>query len=185
MEFVQRRAPINDLENRKKTSYVIVDGFSSFYYRYVFRYASQRSVLDPEVVYARFVADDFENRHVPHAFEEVCRQYLVRENRASRIDPPFDLIGRYSYDDPASRTNRTGRSGGEFDVVTHDPNGYAFHEAKFRGAPVTARMIEEEKAQVRRCGLDCYKFGFFSRSGFAAHADEETALIDLAEVYRE
>ena len=179
MELVQRRAPINDPENRKKTSYVIVDGLSSFYYRYVFRYASQRSVLDPEVMYARFVAEDFESRYVPHAFEEVCRQYLVRENRAGRIDPPFDLIGRYYYDDPVSRTN------GEFDVVTHDPNGYIFYEAKFRGTPVTARMIEEEKAQVRRCGLDCYKFGFFSRSGFAAQADKETVLIDLAEMYRE
>lgn len=178
MELVQRRAPINDPENRKKTAYVIVDGLSSFYYCYVFRYASQRSVLDPDVLYARFVAEDFERRYVPHAFEEICRQYLVRENRAGRIDPPFDLIGRYYYDDPTNKTN------GEFDVVTHDPNGYVFYEVKFRGTPVTAHMIEEEKAQVRRCGLDCYKFSFFSRSGFAAQPDEETVLIDLADMYR-
>ncbi len=179
MQLVQKQPPINDLANKKKTSYVIADSLSAFYYRYVFRYASQRSVLSPDVMYERFVADDFENRYVPHAFEEVCRQYLVRKNKAGKVEPPFDLIGRYYYDDPVAKTN------GEFDVVTHDPNGYVFYEAKFRHTPVTEKMIEEEKKQVRACGLDCYKFGFFSRSGFAAGADDETVLIDLADMYEE
>ena len=112
MQLVQRRSPINDPNNKKRTSYVICDGLSKFYYRYVFRYLSQRSVLDPEVYYDRYVNDDFETQFVPRGFEEVCRQYLVRQNRMGNSEPPFDLIGTYSYDDPVTRTN------GEFDVVT-------------------------------------------------------------------
>ena len=178
MQLVQRRAPINDPGNRKKTSYVICDGLSLFYYRYIFRYLSQRSVLDPEVFYDRFIGDDFETRYVPCAFEEVCRQYLVRKNRAGEIDPPFSLIGSYYYDDPVAKTN------GEFDVVTEDPNGYIFYEAKFRAAPVTDAMISEEIAQVKRTGLRCYKYGFFSRSGFAVEGDARTILISLEDMYR-
>lgn len=178
MQLVQRRSPINDPSNKKRTSYVICDGLSKFYYRYVFRYLSQRSVLDPEVFYDRYVNDDFETQFVPHAFEEVCRQYLVRQNRMGNIEPPFDLIGAYSYDDPATRTN------GEFDVVTRDPLGYAFYEAKFRSTPITQRMIEEEVEQVQRTGLMCHRYGFFSRSGFEAQADERTVLIGLEELYR-
>lgn len=178
MQLVQRRSPINDPNNKKRTSYVISDGLSKFYYRYVFRYLSQRSVLDPEVYYDRYVNDDFETQFVPRAFEEVCRQYLVRQNRTGNIEPPFDLIGTYSYDDPVTRTN------GEFDVVTKDPLGYSFYEAKFRTTPITQRMIEDEIEQVQRVGLTCHRYGFFSRSGFEAQADERTALIGLEELYR-
>ncbi|SCH57034.1 Predicted ATPase (AAA+ superfamily) [uncultured Collinsella sp.] len=178
MQLVQRRSPINDSNNKKRTSYVICDGLSKFYYRYVFRYLSQRSVLDPEVFYDRYVNDDFETQFVPRAFEEVCRQYLVRQNRMGNSEPPFDLIGTYSYDDPVTRTN------GEFDVVTKDPLGYSFYEAKFRTTPITQRMIEDEIEQVQRTGLTCHRYGFFSRSGFEAQADERTALIGLEELYR-
>lgn len=178
MQLVQRRSPINDPNNKKRTSYVICDGLSKFYYRYVFRYLSQRSVLDPEVYYDRYVNDDFETQFVPRAFEEVCRQYLVRQNRMGNSEPPFDLIGTYSYDDPVTRTN------GEFDVVTKDPLGYSFYEAKFRTTPITQRMIEDEIEQVQRAGLTCHRHGFFSRSGFEAQADERTALIGLEELYR-
>lgn len=178
MQLVQRRSPINDPNNKKRTSYVICDGLSKFYYRYVFRYLSQRSVLDPEVYYDRYVNDDFETQFVPRAFEEVCRQYLVRQNRMGNSEPPFDLIGTYSYDDPVTRTN------GEFGVVTKDPLGYSFYEAKFRTTPITQRMIEDEIEQVQRAGLTCHRYGFFSRSGFEAQADESTALIGLEELYR-
>ena len=178
MQLVQRRSPINDPSNKKRTSYVICDGLSKFYYRYVFRYLSQRSVLAPEVFYDRYVNDDFETQFVPHAFEEVCRQYLVRQNRMDNIEPPFDLIGAYSYDDPATRTN------GEFDVVTKDPLGYAFYEAKFRSTPISQQMVEAEIEQVQRTGLMCHRYGFFSRSGFEAQADERTVLIELEELYR-
>ena len=178
MQLVQRRSPINDPNNKKRTSYVICDGLSKFYYRYVFRYLSQRSVLDPEVYYDRYVNDDFETQFVPRAFEEVCRQYLVRQNRMGNSEPPFDLIGTYSYDDPVTRTN------GEFGVVTKDPLGYSFYEAKFRTTPITQRMIEDEIEQVQRTGLTCHRYGFFSRSGFEAQTDERTALIGLEELYR-
>ena len=178
MQLVQKRAPINDMQNKKKSSYVISDGLSLFYYRYVFRYASQRNVLDSDVFFDRFVVSDFENRYVPHAFEEVCRQYLVRQNRIGRIEPPFNLIGRYWYDDPAHKTN------GEFDVVTEDPQGYVFYEVKFRSTPVTQTMIDEEISQVRATGLNCHHYGFFSRSGFdGVAASDEIELISLEDMY--
>ena len=45
-------------------------------------------------------------------------------------------------------------------------------------------MIEDEIEQVQRTGLTCHRYGFFSRSGFEAQADERTALIGLEELYR-
>lgn len=180
MELVQKQAPINDPLNKKKSSYRIIDGLSLFYYRYVFRYASQRTFLDPQVFYDRYISQDFETNYAPHAFEEVCRQFLIRKNRAGELPELFDDIGRYWYDDPANKTN------GEFDVVTHAPHGYVFYEAKFRGTPVTQEMIDEEIEQVRSTGLDCYAYGFFSRSGFDGDVDpsKQLRLFSIEELYR-
>lgn len=177
MGLVQKRAPINDPENRRKSGYYIIDPLTLFYYRYVFRYSSQRQLLDPEIFFERFVAQDFEEHHVPHAFEEVCHQYLVRQNLAGQITPPFDAIGKYWYNDPINHTN------GEFDVVTHDPYGYIFYEVKFRKSPITRKMIDEEVDQVKATGLDCHRFGFFSRSGFDVQTDERIILIDLPDMF--
>lgn len=177
MELVEKRSPINDMDNRRRSGYFISDNLSLFYYRYIFRYLSQRAVQDEDVFYARYIREDFEARHVPRVFESVCRQYLIRENRAGRIDPPFDLIGRYSYDDPHTRTN------GEFDVVTKDPLGYIFYECKFRKAPLSEAMIREEIRQVRQTGLEAYKYGFFARSGFRCTPEEDLILIGLEQLF--
>lgn len=177
LELVQKRAPINDPANRRKSGYFVVDPLSLFYYRYVFRNASARQLLDPEVFYDRHISQDFEENYVPHMFEEVCRQYLVRQNRAGNIEPPFDAIGKYWYDNPANKTS------GEFDVVTQDPEGYAFYEVKFRKTPITQRMVDEEIDQVKTTGLKCHRYGFFSRSGFETTKNENIVFIDLAQMF--
>ena len=131
LEIVQKRAPINDPTNKRKSGYFVVDPLSLFYYRYVFRNASARQLLDPEVFYDRHVFQDFEENYVPHMFEEICRQYLVRQNRTGKIEPAFDAIGKYWYDDPANKTS------GEFDVVTQDPE--ATHSTKQSSANPPSR----------------------------------------------
>lgn len=144
LEIVQKRAPINDPTNKRKSGYFVVDPLSLFYYRYVFRNASARQLLDPEVFYDRHVFQDFEENYVPHMFEEICRQYLVRQNRTGKIEPAFDAIGKYWYDDPANKTS------GEFDVVTQDPEGYAFYEAKFRKSPITQKWSTRKSPKSRQ-----------------------------------
>lgn len=186
MELVVKEAPINELDNKRKTAYRICDNMSLFYYRYIFKYSSQRSILNKDIFFERYIAEDFETNYVPHLFEEVCRQYLVRKNRAGELPEPFDSIGRYWYDDPEQKTN------GEFDVVTKDPKGYIFYEAKFTSSPVGAGVIAKEIEQVSATGLDCYKYGFFSRSGFEAGVEDVNSvkglnnliLMPIAELYK-
>lgn len=177
MEVVEKQAPINDVDNRRKSGYFIVDNLSLFYYRYIFRFLSQRNVLDEDVFYDRYINEDFETQYVPRIFENICKQYLIRQNRAGKIEPPFDKIGKYYYDDPKTRRN------GEFDTVTEDPLGYIFYESKFRREPVSLAMIHEEIKQVRATGLNCYKYGFFSRSGFQCEPTDHMIFIHLDDLY--
>lgn len=160
MEVVEKIAPINDQNNKKKVGYYVSDNISLFYYRYIFKYLSQLKIMDPEVFYSKYIEKDFEEKYVPHQFENICKQYLIKENRKGRIEPVIEKIGKYYYDNPKEHTN------GEFDIVTEDENGYVFYEVKFRKAPVSKSMIEEKISQVDKSGLKCYKYVFFSKSGF-------------------
>lgn len=155
----------------------ISDNLSLFYYKYIFRNISRMGIMNPDVFYDKYIHEDFESRHVPHVFEEIGKQYLIRMNLAGRIEEPFYKIGKYYYDDPVCRKN------GEFDIVTQDDRGYIFYEAKFRREPLTHSMIAEEIEQVRAAKLSCYKYGFISRSGFDAEMTDDTIFIDLGEIY--
>lgn len=178
MEVVEKVSPINDSENRRKAHYRISDALSLFYFRYVFPNSSQMKINDPEIFYQNFIQKDFESSYVPHQFERVCAQYLVRQNKKKRFDPPLELIGKYYYDDPKAHTN------GEFDVVSKDARGYVFYEAKFKAKPIDEKTILEEIAQVKKTGLDCYKYVFFSRSGFSCPSIEDVVTIGLDELYK-
>lgn len=178
MEVVEKKAPINDEDNKKKAGYYICDNLSLFYYRYIFRYLSQMKIMDPNVFYDKYISKDFEEQYVPRKFEEICRQYLIRQNKAGNIDPVIEKIGKYYYDDPKNKTN------GEFDVVTLDEKGYVFYEVKFRKNPVSKSMIDEEIEQVKLTGLNCYKYVFFAKSGFSQEETDAVKLIGIQELYK-
>ena len=135
------------------------------------------NIMDSEVFYRKYIEKDFEEYYVPHLFEDICRQYLIRENKVGKIDPVIEKIGKYYYDDPQKRTN------GEFDIVTEDERGYVFYEVKFRKKQISDEMINEEIEQVRATGLECYKYVFFSRSGFNCEKRDNVRLIELDELY--
>ena len=177
MEVVEKRAPINDEDNKKKAGYYISDNLSLFYYRYIFKHLSQLKIMDPDVFYNKYIDEDFEETYVPHKFEEICRQYLIRQNRLGNIEPVIEKIGKYYYDDPKTRTN------GEFDVVTQDELGYVFYEVKFRKRKTSKEVIDEEISQVKSTNLNCYKYVFFSRAGFMAEETDEVKHIELDQLY--
>lgn len=178
MEVVEKTAPINDEDNKRKAGYYICDNLSLFYYRYIFKYSSQLQIMDSDVFYDKYIADDFAKSYVPHKFEEICKQYLIRQNKLGKISPVIEKIGKYYYDDPKTHTN------GEFDVVTQDEKGYVFYEAKFRKKKISKEIIDEEIHQVQRTGLNCYQYVFFSRAGFTEADTDTVKHIDLAQIYR-
>ena len=178
MDVVAKEAPINDENNRKKSGYFISDNLSLFYYKYIFRNISRMNLMDSDIFYDKYIAADFETKYVPKIFENICRQYLIRKNRKGLMDEIFEKIGKYYYDDPIEKKN------GEFDIVTLDDNGYIFYESKFRKDPITESMIQNEIRQVQQTGLKCYKYGFFSKTGFLCEPKEDRILIDLNELYQ-
>lgn len=180
MEIVEKVFPLNDKNNKKKTGYYIKDRLSLFYYKYIFLNSSRLKIMDPEMFYKRFIEQDFETSFVPKGFEKICKEFLILKNISGELEEIFDDIGSYYYDDPVNKTN------GQFDIVTHDPEGYIFYEVKFHKKPVSQKIIEDEIKQVEATGFSCYKYGFFSRSGYeknVAGITENVCLYELSDVY--
>ncbi len=177
MEIVEKVAPINDENNKKKAGYYIADNLSMFYYRYIFRHLSQLRIMDSEIFYDKYIEEDFEAYYVPHQFESISKQYLIRMNKQGKMNPVVEKIGKYYYDDPVTRTN------GEFDLVTQDECGYVFYEVKFRKKPLSKSMVEKEISQVQATHLDCYKYVFITRNGAEELHDSRVKIVELSELY--
>ena len=134
--------------------------------------------MSPEAFYSKFIEKDFEEYYVPHKFESICKQYLIRKNKEGKIDPPFSKIGTYYYDDPITKTN------GEFDLVTLDEFGYVFYEVKFKKNPLTDSSIRLEIEQVNKTNLNCYKYAFISRSNIEITPKEDVKIITLEDLFK-
>lgn len=178
MGLIEKRAPINDEGNKRRTLYRISDPLTSYYYRFVERYQDSILLMGEQKAFETFVETEFETQYVPKAFEEICRQFLIRRNRMGRIRPPFFKIGRYAYDLPKERRN------GEFDVVTQDTDGFICYEVKFRNRKLTQSDIDNEIRQVVESPLPCSRFGFVARCGYeGVKPADNLSLYTLADLY--
>ena len=178
MGLIEKRAPINDEGNKRRTLYRISDPLTSYYYRFVERYQDSILLMGEQTAFETFVETEFETQYVPKAFEEICRQFLIRRNRMGRIRPPFFKIGRYAYDLPKERRN------GEFDVVTQDTDGFICYEVKFRNRKLTQSDIDNEIRQVVESPLPCSRFGFVARCGYeGVKPADNLSLYTLADLY--
>ncbi len=177
MGLVAKGSPINKVTDNKKQRYTITDNLLDFYYTYLFREGAARGALTAQQFYDR-IRELVETQYVPRKFEQITQEYLLRQNRTNKIDPPFFAIGRFLYHDKEKHAN------GEFDVVTADERGYIAYECKYRQEPVSMATVRREEWQARELGLNFYRYGFVSRSGFTDDVDpEKYILLTLADLY--
>ena len=181
MDIVKKESPINDELNKKKAGYYVSDQLTLFYFKYIYRNLSRLAVMDSESFYDKFIAPDFEEHYVPKAFEQVCKQFLIRKNRSGELEDSFEKIGKYWYDDPVNHKN------GEFDIVTENDDSYIFYEAKFREEKLDKNLIWNEIQQLNNTGLICSKYGFFSKTGYKEIDEEykkQLILFTIEDLYR-
>ena len=178
MGLIEKTSPLNAPADHKKQRYSIRDNLLDFYYGYLFREATARSALHPLQFYKKVLMERMERDYVPRKFEQITKEYLLRQNRAGQIEPPFLGIGRFIYHDKQKRKN------GEFDVVTIDEHGYTAYECKYRQEPITMGTVNKELWQAQELGLNFHQFGFASRSGFTPDIDRKKyRLISLQDMY--
>lgn len=178
--LIEKTAPINEPTNRKKFFFYISDNFLDFYYSFLYKRQSERLNLSPDEFFDKFIGGERFKTYIARKFEDVAKEYLRRLNRAKLLKPSFNTIGRYVYNDKNARRNN------EFDVVTSDENGMAYYECKYGKSKLSAKEIQTEIASVQEIGINFYKYGFFSKSGFKGDVDSKRyALYSMDDLYKQ
>ena len=179
LEIIEKVYPINEKNNKKRTFYRFKDNLMEFYYRYIYRYKNANSYLTVDDFYDEFVKEDLLNKYLPLKFENISKEFLIRANQKHKISPLFYDIGTYFFNDSKLKINR------QFDLITEDKNGYIAYECKFKDKPLSKKIINEEEYQIISSGLNVYKLGFISKSGFEKNIDQDRYnLFSLDDFYK-
>lgn len=179
LEIIEKVYPINEKNNKKRTFYRFKDNLMEFYYRYIYRYKNANSYLTVDDFYDEFIKEDLLSRYLPLKFENISKEFLIRANQKHKISPLFYDIGTYFFNDSKLKINR------QFDLVTEDKNGYIAYECKFKDKPLSKKTINEVEYQIISSGLNVYKLGFISKSGFDENIDQDRYnLFSLDDFYK-
>lgn len=173
--IIEKVAPINDLDNKRKFLYYIKNNAINFYYRYIYKNLSFRNSLPIDVFYKKYIEKDFLEQYVPKIYEKISKEFLTLCSKNGFIKP-FKLIGTYWYDDPKNKVK------GQFDIVTLDDKGYIFYEVKFIDKLVDETILNEEIEQLSKLNINYYKLGFISKNGSSLNKDIYN-LFSLDDIY--
>ena len=169
MEAVEKVAPINAKDDKRKTFYTITNNLVRFYYAYIFSYRDELRRLGPDTFYRMYIAPSI-GTFISYRAEAIARSYFIRKARQDKLGDVLD-IGTYWYDDREERKN------GEFECVIRRRDSYDIYEVKYLKDRLTIKTMNEEIAKIKAIeGLNVGRIGFIAASGF------ESALPDTEQI---
>jgi len=159
LEILQREfsvdAGIKERALSHRGLYSVTNNFFGFWYHFLFRNISELEAGDAEGVYKYAVEPEL-NLYASHKFEDICRQYVRKQNISGNLPFRFDRMGRY-FDGSI-----------EIDIVamSKDKKKVLFGECKYTNSPLDMGVFN---ALVNKAiSSDCTEkyYYLFSKSGF-------------------
>lgn len=154
---------VKEQANVQRGLYQVTDNFFRFWYAFVFPNYSELEAGDSAGVWKYEVEPELD-RYVSQVFEDICRQYLRRENRTGNLPFRFSKMGRW--------WNKTD----ELDVLAFDrrEENFLIGECKYKNSPFgysdLMRMQGKFKPQKEESRI---YYWMFSKSGFADEVLQE------------
>lgn len=180
--IVKKERPITD-DSVRKTIYTIEDNMFRFWYRFIPINVSliQNGMADR--AYRRI------EKHIPdfmgQVFEDICKQWLWRENAKGRLPLEFVNLGRWWGNDPIKRQEI------EIDILAYeDPDNALFGECKWTNEKVGVDVLETLIDRTRLFHYQNNHLYLFAKRGFTsgclekATARGNVTLVTFAEMLR-
>ena len=179
---VRRVAPL-PTGNKRRVRYEVSDNLMNFHFRYAVRYETAIEAGMAYQVAARVLGRDFP-AYMGITFEAVCRQWLLRQMRAGKIDMLPRALGTWW------GSGRDGRQE-EIDVVAVGADDeLLLGECKWSGGEVDASVLGVLKRRAALVtGEADARLYVFSRAGFErelverAASDSRVRLVSLGEMF--
>lgn len=176
IRLVEKRVPCAEPAGSKKTIYALTDNFYRFWYHYIFSNKSYYELLGTADAAAEITGDlsDF----MGLAFEDICKQYLIRQARLRKLPfVPYE-IGKWWGNNPAIKAQD------DVDIlaVNKKRTEGIFCECKFTSRPMPMEEYEDLITATKAFPEGMKKhIMFISKSGYTApvqrRAEEEGAVL--------
>lgn len=162
LELVERELPVSasrgEKPNPQRGIYKIKNYFFRFWYGFVFPNITLLEFGDASSVYTKLIEPNLDH-FVSSVFEDVCIEYMKRENSRMKLPFMFTQIGRWW--DKIS----------EIDIIATDKTGNTISgECKYRTRKVDiselSKHIEKDISSIYKKGRGKLYYYYFSFSGF-------------------
>jgi AAA+ ATPase superfamily predicted ATPase len=178
--ILKKEKPVGD-PGSKKSIYRVADSMFRFWYRFVPANMNAIAANNGKLVYDRILAPKL-NEYMGGIFEQMCAEYLHRQNGTDKLPFPFFDIGRWWGNDPKEKRQA------EIDIVaTYKQERKAlFCECKFRNEPLNQAAVDGLiKNSMLLDGFDENYYYLFSVSGFTTGltVGPNVRLVDLDMMY--
>ncbi|MCD8110319.1 MAG: ATP-binding protein [Clostridiales bacterium] len=183
IRLIEKQVPCGEPENGKRTIYALTDNFYRFWYFYIFTNKSYYEILGASDA-ADEIMDNISD-FMGLAFEDICRQYLIRQAKLRKLPFVPAYIGKWWGNNPAIRAQD------DIDLLALDKNRTEgiFCECKFKNRPMPMEEYDDliTAAQAFPVGMKKH-FVFISKSGFTAPvqrraAEEGTVLLTAEDLF--
>ncbi|MCM1164780.1 MAG: ATP-binding protein [Lachnospiraceae bacterium] len=192
--IVQREFSVSDgvkeKANVNRGLYKLTDNFFRFWYSFVFTNFSELESGDVGGVYKYSVEPNL-HEFAALAFEDICREYVRRLQRADKLPFRYSKIGRWWGKTSVRRKDKAGQGETEIDIlaVSKSADKFLVGECKFKKQSfrysefldVKAKLLDkQDKSEFYYC--------LFAESGFdkkiieAANSEDNIYLYDLADI---
>ena len=161
--IVRREKSINE-ELSKKSIYVLEDNMFKFWYRFVQNNMTNIVSGNSENLYDKIIEPQI-NSYMGAIFEEICKDYLMYENKYGKLPIMIGKIGRWW------GGNKNTKKQEEIDILAYDnENNAIFAECKWRNELVDISIINNI---IKKSELFAYKnkyYYIFAKKGFTKGA---------------
>jgi AAA+ ATPase superfamily predicted ATPase len=164
MRILRREVPFGENPERsRKALYKILDNCYRFWYRFVFLHSAGVETGTGRLIAENMVFPELPTFIGKPAFEDVCRQYLIRKNKEKAL--PFIATSFGSWWGTDNRSQLLS----DIDVIADNkPQGkILLCECKWRNEPTDAGELKKllDKAYLMP-GYSDYQFMFFTKSSY-------------------
>lgn len=184
IKLVEKRVPCGEPEGCKKTVYTLADNFYRFWYHYIFSNKSYYELLGTSDA-AKEIIDDISD-FMGLAFEDICKQYLIRQAKLRKLPFVPAKIGKWWGNNPAIKAQD------DVDLLALNKKRTEgiFCECKFTNRPMPMEEYDDLVTATKAFPETMKKYlMFISRSGFTApvqrRAEEEgTVLLGIEDLFK-
>ena len=197
LEIVKREFSVDDgtkeRANTNRGLYRLTDNFFRFWYAFVFTNYSELESGDADGVFEYAIKPNL-HEFASFAFEDVCREYIRKMQRAGRLPFRYQRMGRWWGKTTVRRKDKTEVQETEIDLLAVSPkvDQYLVGECKFKGRPFSFAEYLDTSAKLSQQKEKAEFFYYlFSESGFddnlttEAEKDEHLALVGLEDVVKD